>query len=138
MAAEVVQYDDVVWPQGWDQNLFDTGLENLAVDWPVDHPRGDDTVVAKGGDEGHRVPVSEGSLADQALTPCRPTPQRGHVGFGPGFINEDKPLDVNLALMRLPALALALAGDVGPVLLTGQSGFFWLSPSACTKFHIVW
>ena len=31
---------------------------------------------------GHGVPVPEGSLSDQAPAPHRPSPQRGHVGFG--------------------------------------------------------
>lgn len=66
--------------------------------------------------------MPEGSLADQTFAARRPTSQRRHVGLGPSLINEDKPLDVNAALMRLPAFALA--GDVRPVLFTGQRGFF--------------
>ena len=121
VAAWVVPDDDVVRVQGRGQDLLDTGSEYVAVDWTVDHPRCSDRVMAQGCDEGHGVPVTEGGLSDQALAPSSPSPQRGHVGLGPGFINEDKPSDVNLALMRLPAPTLA--GDVRPVLFTGQRSF---------------
>ena len=114
--------NDVTFAQRGGQHLFDIGAEDAAIDRPVDHPRGGDRVMAQGGDEGHGVPVPEGSLSDQALAPCGPSPQRGHVGFGPGLVNENKSPDVDTPLMRLPPQALA--GHVRPVLLTGERGFF--------------
>ena len=122
VAAEVVHDDNVVGPQFRDQNLLDIGAEARAIDRPVDHPRGDDAVVAQGGDEGHGVPVTKGRVADQAFAAQPPAPKRGHVGLGPGFVKEHKAAQVDAALTRLPAGALA--GNVGPVLLTGARGFF--------------
>ena len=87
-----------------DQNLLDIGAESLAIDRPVDHPGCHDPVMAQRGDERHASafrsdqwrscldPVSERCLSNQALAPHRPAAQRGHVGLGPGFINEHKPL----------------------------------------------
>ena len=122
VATEIVHDDDVTSMQGRDQNLFDMGLECLAVDRPVDHPRGCDPVMAQGGHKGHSIPMSKWSPADQAFAPRSPAPQRGHVGLGPSLINKYKVLEVNPALLRLPAPALA--HHVRPVLFTGQRGFF--------------
>ena len=70
--------------------------------------------MAQPGYEGHDVPVPEGSLSGQALAPRRPAAQGSHVGLGPPsagqsipridcsprlYINENKPSDVNSALM---------------------------------------
>ena len=112
---------DVVWTQGRDQNLLDIGPEYLAVDRPVDDPGGGDPVMAQRGDEGHGVPMPEWGAAAQTFALCRPTPQRGHVGLGPCFINEHKALWISFALMFLPPLALA--GHVRAILLTGERGF---------------
>ena len=148
MATEVVKDHDVILAQGRDQNLLDAGAESLAIDRPVDHPRGGDRIMAQGGDERQGVPVPEGSLADQTLAARRPCPQRGHVGFRRSplglnqwrlqwltLVNEDKALQVNPALMGFPPQALA--GNVRPVLRTGGRGFLKLRPSAWAKFHIV-
>ena len=113
---------DVALAQGGDQQLFDISAESRAIDWPVDHPRGGDRVMAQGGDEGHSVPVPEGGLADQPRTPSSPAAQRGHVGLGPSFVNKNEPMEVDSALMRLPPLPLA--GHIRTVLLTGKRGFF--------------
>ena len=121
---------DVALAQRRDQDVLDIGSEYLAVDRPVYDPRGGDCIMAQGGDEepapdlirGHGVPVPERGLADQAFALCGPTAQRGHVGLGPCFVNEHQSFQVDTTLMGLPALALA--GHIRAVLLTGQSGFF--------------
>jgi len=46
----------------------------------------------------------------------------GHVGLGPGLVDEDQTGRIELALMALPALPLAR--DVGPVLLGRVQAFF--------------
>ena len=59
-------------------------------------------------------PMSEGRAPDQPLAPRRPPTQGRHVGLGPGLVDEHQPFQVDAALTRLPAGALA--GDVGPLL----------------------
>ena len=112
---------DVTLAQLRDQHLLDMGAETLAVDRPVDHPGGHDPVMSQGRDEGHCVPMPEGRAPDQPLAPRRPASQGCHVGLGPGFVNEHQPFQVDAALTRLPALPFA--GNVRPLLLTGQRGF---------------
>ena len=127
---------DVVRAQGRDQDLFDIGPEYLAIDRPIDHPRRDDPVMTQRRNESHGVPVTEGRATDQPLAPRRPTTQRGHVGLGPGLVDEHQPFQVDAGLTRLPTGALA--GNVRSFLLTGERGFFLkLSPSAWAKAHIV-
>ena len=108
--------------QGGDGNLLDTGAECFAVDRPGDHPGGHDAVLAQGGDEGHGVPMSEGRAPGRPPAPRRPPAQWRHVSPGPGLVDEPQPFQVDAARTRLPAGALA--GDAGPLLLTGERGFF--------------
>jgi hypothetical protein len=46
----------------------------------------------------------------------------GHVGLGPGLIDEDQAGRVDAVLMAAPPLALG--GDVRPMLLGGVQAFF--------------
>ena len=136
VAAEVIKDHNVTMAQDWHQNLHTIGSEYLAIDWPIDDPWGCDPVMAQRGDESHGVPVPERGFSDQALALCGPTAQRCHVGLGPCFVNEHKPLRIDSALMCLPAQALA--GQIRAILLMSQSGFFLkLRPAPGANFHIV-
>jgi hypothetical protein len=46
-----------------DEGNCSTGEEELAVDWPVEHARGVDPVVAQRGKEGQCAPVADGTFA---------------------------------------------------------------------------
>lgn len=45
-----------------------------------------------------------------------------HIGFGPGFVDEDQARWIKLALMTPPAVAFAR--HVGAILFAGVQGFF--------------
>ena len=122
MTADVAKDHNVALPQGGDQHLLDIGIENPAIDRHVDHPGGCERVMAQGCDEGHGVRMPERCMSDQPLAARSPASQRVHFGLCPCFINEDKPLEINNALMGLPPQALVC--KVLPVLFTRQSGFF--------------
>jgi hypothetical protein len=66
--------------------------------------------------------MAAGHLGLKPLSTQTPSAQRRHVGLGPGLIDEDEPPRIDLALIGLPARPLA--GDVRPVLLAWQNGFF--------------
>jgi hypothetical protein len=51
-----------------------------------------------------------------------PTAQRRHVGFRPGFVDENQPRRIDPRLMASPAFAPAR--DVRAILLAGEHGFF--------------
>jgi hypothetical protein len=46
----------------------------------------------------------------------------GHVGLGPGLVDEDQPRGVEVGLALEPGLAPLQ--DVGPILLAGMRGLF--------------
>ena len=136
VAAEVVDDDDAAWFQYWDQELFDPSGEGLAIDRAVEHAWGDDAVVPQPGDKCQRFPVPVRHLVDQRLALCVPAMGAGHVGLGPGFINEDHALGVYPALDPVPAIAAA--DDIGTVLLFGKERLFLnVLPQRLTNRHSV-
>jgi hypothetical protein len=52
--------------------------------------------MAERRDEGHGFPVAVGNLGDQPFPAPRPSPKRLHIGFRPGFIDEDETIGINL------------------------------------------
>jgi hypothetical protein len=50
----------------------------------------------------------------------------GHVGLGPGLVDEHQPMGSDAALVLLPPGPPA--GDVRPILLAGEHGFFEADP----------
>ena len=122
VAAEIVHDDDITGRERGHQELFDISQKTLAIDRAIEHAGRVDAVMAKGGEERHRVPVAERNLSLQPLAARGPTPQRPHVGLGPSLINEHQSARIKPRLMCLPPHPLA--GHVGPVLLAGQHGFF--------------
>ena len=122
MRAEIIEDDDVARLEGWSQHLLDIGGEERAVDRPVNHAGSIDAIMPQSRDEGERLPVAIRNLGGETLAFWSPAAQRRHVGLHPGLVDEDQPTGSDPALVGLPALALP--GDVRPVLLRRQSGFF--------------
>jgi len=109
-------------PQGRDQNLLDVEKEGFAVDRPLEEPRSGNAIVAQSGHEGHGLPAAVRHLGFDALTARCPTPQRRHIGLGPGLIDEHQPSGINpipiLGPLRPPT------GDIGAILLGGNQRLF--------------
>ena len=122
MTAEIIEHDDIAWPQGGYQELPDPRRERNPVDRTIKDAGGDDAGAAQAGHEGHRLPMTMRHPRDKTLAAGRPAMLAGHIGFGPGFIDEDQSVRVDVTLMTLPALALT--SNVGPVLLRGVQCFF--------------
>jgi hypothetical protein len=78
--------------------------------------------VTQRGQEGQRLPLAERGLGDQLVAAPGPAPDRGHVGLGPGFVDEDQPLGIKSPLIFLPLLAPP--GDLGTILLGREQAFF--------------
>jgi len=58
--------------------------------------------------------------------PRPPAPQRGHVGLGPGFVDEHQALGIDRRLTGLPSPTSP--GHVRPVLLSRERSFFEAEP----------
>ena len=65
--SEIVEHDDVVGLERWDQKLLDIGAKALAVDGTVEHTGRFDAVVAQRGQEGRGLPFALRDLVDEAL-----------------------------------------------------------------------
>src|SRR5258707_3098032 len=122
VAAEIVHDDDVTGLQGREQNLLDVNCEALTVDRAIENPWGLDPIVAQCGQEGCGLPMAVRDFGCEPGAARRPAPQGGHVGLGPGLIDEDQTLRINLALILLPLRAPA--GDVRTDAFAGDYAFF--------------
>jgi hypothetical protein len=120
--AEIVHDDDVAVPQGRYQDLLDVEKESFAVDWTLEEPGSCDAIVAQSGHEGHSLPAAVRHFGFDALAARRPAPQRRHIGFSPGLIDEHQPSGIDpipiLGPLRPPT------GDIGTILLGGNQRLF--------------
>ena len=125
MAAEVVEVvedDDVARAKHRQQELLDVGAEDDPVDRTVDDARGGERIGSERGQEGERAPAAVGREALQPLAFDAPAADRGHVGLDPGLVDENEAFRVEMLNRPLPASTPP--GDVWPMLLTGECGFF--------------
>ena len=120
--GDIVHEHDVTAFQGRSENLFDIGLERLAVHCAFEHERRRHTVVAQRGDECHGLPVAMQHLLDQALSARGAAVEAGDVAGDTGFIDENEPLGIEPWLP--PSQGLAVGRDVRPVLLGRVQAFF--------------
>jgi len=122
VAAEIVHHDDVARSQGWDEDLLDIEAERLAVDRTGEQPWRLDAIVPERGEEGHGFPAPLRYFRAEPLSARSPSPQRCHIGLGPGLVDEDEAGRLNPILIGQPLRPPAR--DVGAILLAGVHGFF--------------
>ena len=122
VAAEVVHDDDVAGLQRGHEDLRHVGKKALCVDRAVEYARCADAVMAQACKKRQRLPVAMRNLRDQPLAARSPPMRSGHVGLGPGLVDEDQTLGIELSLMPPPSQPPAR--NVGPILLAGVQAFF--------------
>ena len=122
VAAQIVHNDDIAWGERRQQALFDIGQEAEPVQRAIEDAGSGNAVVAQRRHEGQRLPVAVGPGRPQPLAPGAAAMATGHVGLGPGLIQEDEAPRIQLALPALPPAAAA--HDVRPILLGGHQTFF--------------
>lgn len=122
MAAKVIEDDDILGRERLDQFLFHISQEGIGIDRTIENPWRIDAVAPERRDERHCSPMAMGNMGDQPRASLAPSPERSHVGFHPGFINEHKAVGVNLALMASPTFALT--HQLRLILFSRQNGFF--------------
>jgi len=117
VAGQIIHDDEIAAAQGRYQKLLDIGEEARPVHRPIEHTGSGDLVVSQGGDECCRLPMAMRHRPNEALTtPCAAIAPR-HVGLCSGFINEHKPLWLQMPLQCMPLLTRL--DDIGAVLLGG-------------------
>jgi hypothetical protein len=92
----------VAGPENGQENFLDIGPKAHAIDWSLNEPWRIDPVMAQGGQEGHGLPASVRNLGGKSVPARCPSPQRGHVGPGPGLVDEDQPLSFDATLILCP------------------------------------
>ena len=122
VAGEIVHDDHIAGRQRGHKALFDIVGKTLAVDRLIKDAGCIDPVAAQGGEERHRAPMAIRHLGMKALSLGCPAPQWGHVGFCPGFINEDEARRIKPTLILLPLFAPPR--DLWAKLFGGQHAFF--------------
>ncbi len=114
----IVEDHDVAWLQRRHEELFDIGVEALAVDRPVEQAGRVDAVVSQGGEESRGLPLALRDLVEPSRWPLgAPAAQAGHIGLGPGFIDEDQLPGVDEPLIGSPSFAVATYGPGDPARL---------------------
>ncbi len=122
MASEIVENDDVALAQGRQENVLHVSAEAFAVDRTVEDAGCRELVMAERAEECEGTPVTVRSEAAQASPFGSPAPQGGHVGFNPGFVDEDEPAWIEPGLPGSPTQASTR--DVGASLFEGEQCFF--------------
>ena len=114
--TEPVHDHDIAMAQRGNQHLLDIGEEGLTVDSPIEHTGGNQAILAQTGDEGRGMPVPVRYSIHQPMAHRGPAVEPGHIGFGPGLVDEDQSGRIE------PPLAVTPFGpscdDVRPILLT--------------------
>jgi len=122
VGGQVVEDDDIAWPEGRREDMLDVDAEGIAIHRAIEHPGRGHAGEAQPGNERHRFPVSERHLVAAALAHRRPAVEPRHLGVHPGLVEEDEALRIEERLRCSPQPAPGR--DVGPVLLGRAQGFF--------------
>jgi hypothetical protein len=91
VAGEIVKDDHVATLKRRSELGFDIGLEDVAVDRPLDHPGRGQAIMAQRRDERLGAPMTKGRFHFQPMAPARPAAQPCHLGRGTGLVDKDQP-----------------------------------------------
>lgn len=122
MTSQIVENDDIATFQSGHQTLADPCGEGDTVDGTVEHKGCDDAVAAQASQKGQRLPMAMGDFCDERLSSLTPATGSRHVGFDPGFIDEDKAIRIKPMLVGLPTRPEP--SHLRPVLLACHQCFF--------------
>jgi hypothetical protein len=122
VAVEVVHDDDVAWLQCGYKDLRDIGFEAQAIDGTVNDTGRCQTITPQRSKECQCFPMPMWQLGLEWQTAFAPASEPRHVGLDPCLVDEDQTRRINPALILLPPVSPP--GDIRPVLLAWQNGFF--------------
>lgn len=91
---EIIHDDDVALSQRWHKLLLDPAQEDGSVDCSANDKRSCQPTAPQRGKEGRRLPVAMRDAGKHSLASrCTSTGPR-HIRFGPGFVDEHKPVGI--------------------------------------------
>src|SRR3974377_178064 len=119
---DIVGHHNVLALEGRNQTLLDVGQEGLSIHGSFDQHWSHDASLTQPSDKRHRLPVSHGGIADQALSAWAPTVEPQHVCGDCGFVDKYEVGRVKKALLAYPAPARA--SRVGSLAFCRPQAFF--------------
>ena len=120
--GQVVEDDDIAWPERWHQDLFDRGAKTFVVDRAVKHRRRRDRIEAQGGNNGAGFPVTARRVIAEPGPTRAPTVAAQEIRRNAALIQEQV---LPRIAERQPVAPLApLSRDVGAALFVGVNRFF--------------
>lgn len=122
VGAEIVHDDDIACFERRQKYLFDICLERDAIDRTIEYARCRQSVTPQSTQEGQRSPMTMRCKAAQPFAFQRPPSKRGHIGFNPGLVDEDKPAGIKPALQGKPSPSPP--GNIATGLFKSQKRFF--------------
>src|SRR5215813_6544331 len=90
VSRQVIDDDDVAWPQRRRQAFLQIFDEDRTVHRAIDDERSGEAIKPKPGHKGHGLPVAPRNAADNPATALGPSEKPRHLGRCPGLINEDQ------------------------------------------------
>ena len=122
MASQIVHDDDVAGLERGHERVLDIGMEAYAVDRAIEEDGRIDPVVAQSCQEGKGSPSTEGRFGKETFASGAAAMAAGHVGLGPGLVDEDQPPRIEPILIASPSRAAAR--HIRPILFGGVQRFF--------------
>ena len=125
--VEIVPDHHIAGFELWCQLSGHISVKSFAIDGPLNHPRRDQFMTAQSGDKGLGIPFAEGGICKEPLALDATSPQRGHIGFNRGLVDEHEPSgfcpDRGQAML-VPFIALS--PDISAFFLRCQKCFFYM------------
>ena len=104
VAGEIVHNDNVARPERRREELLDVSFEDLGVDRPIEDEWGDDSFEPQSGHESRRFPMAVRDRGAQAFPFGSATVSSRHVRGGPGLVDENELLRIEIELGFEPSL----------------------------------
>lgn len=123
MARQIIHHHDVAGTQCGNQVLLDPAEEQLPVDRPLHAQRGDEAGRAHRAEKRRRFPAAVGHGLDESCSLEAAAVSARHVGLGPGLIQKDDLIGIELRLLFNPLTTLV--GDVVALLLGRNQRLFF-------------
>ena len=94
----------------------------IPIDRAAEHEGGEHSPQGQPGDKCRRLPVAMGDGHPKPVAARCTTVGAGHVRLGPGLVNEDQPLRIEIGLRVEPGLTPR--PDIGAILLARMASLF--------------
>lgn len=114
VGAEVVHHQDVAWPQGGDEHLFEVREQRVAVHGAIKETGSRQPVHAERRDKGAGLPVLMWGVVVHAITAPTAAVTANEIGGDPAFIKKHEAFGRHVRGDRPPRLTRG--DDVGAVL----------------------